>query len=227
MITVQPREVAPHAQTTDSGLSQIFKPAAALPQGFGTGSYPYSGDLFDLLVKIYSSEHTSSGGYLSVDQDLDLATSKAIHELRFKTGLSWDQLSRLFGVQRRSLHFWASGKPLSARNEEKLYHLLTLIRTIDRGSARANRALLLSPMEGGDRSPFELLLRDEFEELRHQLGVAKTHRQRPAQATPVQIKDKMPPSLTGFDADMDDTPIPSSGGVRVAKAKKVKRGRIL
>lgn len=216
-----------HTQSTGSGLSQVFRQADVLPQGFGTGSYPYSGDLLDFLVKLYSSEHTSSGGCLSVDQDLDLPTSKAVHELRFKTGLSWDRLSRLFGVQRRSLHFWASGKPLSEKNEEKLYHLLTLIRTIDRGSARANRALLLEPFENSDLSPFELLIQDKYEEVRSRLGIERAHRRRPPHASPVQIKDKMPPSLTGFDAEIDDTPISSSGRVRVAKARKVKRGQIL
>lgn len=226
MISLQSRGVS-HSQATGSGLSQVFGQADVVTQGFGTGSYPYSGDLLDFLIRLYSSEHTSSGGCLSVDQDLDLPTSKAIHELRFKTGLSWDQLSRLFGVQRRSLHFWASGKPLSEKNKEKLYHLLTLIRTIDRGSARANRTLLLEPLENGDRSPFELLIQDEYDEVRDRLGVATTRRRRPPQANPVQIKDKMPPSLTGFDAEIDDTPISSSGRVRVGKARKVKRGQIL
>jgi DNA-binding transcriptional regulator YiaG len=227
MILLQSHGATHHAQFTGSGLFQVFKPVGALPQGFGTGSYPYSGELIDFLVKLYSSEHTSSGGCLSVDQDLDLPTSKAIHELRFKTGLSWDRLSRLFGVQRRSLHFWASGKPLSEKNEERLYHLLALVRTIDRGSARANRTLLLKPIENSDSSPFDLLLQDKFEEVRERLDVAQTRRRRPPQANPDQIRDKMPPSLTGFDAEIDDTPISSSGRVRVAKARKVRRGQLL
>jgi DNA-binding transcriptional regulator YiaG len=226
MISLQSHGVT-HAQSTGAGLSQVFRQTDALPQGFGTGSYPYSGDLLDFLVKLYSSEHTSSGGCLSVDQDLDIPTCKAIHELRFKTGLSWDRLSRLFGVQRRSLHFWASGKPLSEKNEERLYHLLALVRTIDRGSARANRTLLLKPIENGDSSPFDLLLQDKFEEVRDRLGVAQTLRRRPPQANPDQIRDKMPPSLTGFDAEIDDTPISSSGRVRVTKVRKVRRGQLL
>jgi hypothetical protein len=156
-----------------------------------------------------------------------MPTSKAIHELRFKTGLSWDRLSRLFGDQRRSLHFWASGKPLSEKNEEKLYHLLALVRTIDRGSARANRTLLLKPIEDGDGSPFDLLLQDKFEEVRDRLDVAQTRRRRPPLANPDQIRDRMPPALTGFDAEIDDTPISSSGRVRVAKVRKVRRGQLL
>jgi DNA-binding transcriptional regulator YiaG len=226
MISLQSHGAA-QAQFTGSGMFHVFKPVGVLPQGFGTGSYPYSGDLVDFLVKLYSSEHTSSGGCLSVDQDLDLPTSKAIHELRFKTGLSWDRLSRLFGVQRRSLHFWASGKPLSEKNEERLYHLLALIRTIDRGSARANRTLLLKPIENGDSSPFDLLLQDKFEEVRDRLGVAQTRRRRTPQANTDQIRDKMPPSLTNFDAEIDDAPITSSGRARIAKARKVRRGQLL
>jgi DNA-binding transcriptional regulator YiaG len=81
----------------------------------------------------------------------------AIGELRRLTGLTWDQLSRLFGVSRRSVHFWASGKMMTPANEEKLQRVLAVVRSIDRGAAASNRALLLGVAPDGTL-PFDLLV---------------------------------------------------------------------
>lgn len=72
-----------------------------------------------------------------------------IAELRRVSGLTWDQLARVLGVARRSLHFWASGKPMLPANEERLHRVLATIRTIDRGDAAENRRILLRADRGG------------------------------------------------------------------------------
>jgi len=90
-------------------------------------------------------------------------TNAAIMELRRFSGLTWEQLARLFGVERRSLHFWASGKPLSAENEERLRRILACIHEIDRGCASENRALLLQEYKG--EIPFDLLVAGKYEEV--------------------------------------------------------------
>lgn len=89
-------------------------------------------------------------------------TRTAIHELRRLSGLTWDQLARLFGVDRRSLHHWGSGKPLNSPNEERLHRLLAVIRHIDRGAADLNRQALLQPTDDGD-IPFDLLVQGEYQ----------------------------------------------------------------
>lgn len=96
------------------------------------------------------------------------AVGSPIMELRRLTGFTWDQLARLFGVARRSLHFWASGKPLNAANEEKLARLLAAIRKIDRGSSSENRALLLRDHQG--RIPFDLLVEEQFDKVVEMVG---------------------------------------------------------
>lgn len=97
------------------------------------------------------------------------ATQKAINELRKLSGLTWDQLAKLFNVSRRSLHSWASGQPLSSFNEENLNRLLGTIRYINRGSASFNRSLLLSP--GSDGRPIlDLLVAGKYEEVKQILG---------------------------------------------------------
>jgi transcriptional regulator with XRE-family HTH domain len=90
-------------------------------------------------------------------------TASAINELRRLTGLTWEQLAELFGVARRSLHFWASGKPMNAANEERLRRMLAAIRQTDRGSASENRSMLLQDRDGA--LPIDLLKEGRYEEL--------------------------------------------------------------
>lgn len=89
-------------------------------------------------------------------------TGAAIAELRRLSGFTWDQLARLFGVSRRSLHFWASGRAMTPGNEEHLQRLLAAIRKIDRRSASANRAELLAVRDDGS-IPFDLLTDGQYD----------------------------------------------------------------
>ena len=97
------------------------------------------------------------------------APSAAILELRRVSGLTWDQLARLFGITRRSLHFWASGKPLTPAHEERLHRLLATVRRLDRGSAHENRTLLLGVHDDGC-IPFDLLVAEQYEHVLTLLG---------------------------------------------------------
>lgn len=96
-------------------------------------------------------------------------TQKALRELRRLSGLTWDQLARLFNVSRRSLHFWASGQPLSRSNEEQLNRLLGAMRYVNRGSASLNRNLLFRPDAHGS-PPFDLLVAGKYEEFKRIVG---------------------------------------------------------
>ncbi|MCB1821917.1 MAG: XRE family transcriptional regulator [Candidatus Competibacteraceae bacterium] len=97
--------------------------------------------------------------------------SAAIIELRRRSGLTWEQLARLLGVAPRSVHFWASGKPLNAAHEERLGRVLAVIRQIDQGQARATRAALMTAASDGVM-PFDLLLTDRFAEVTERLGAS-------------------------------------------------------
>lgn len=100
-------------------------------------------------------------------------TRDAISDLRRISGLTWEQLAELFGVSRRSVHFWASGKPLNAANEQRLLRTLDVVRYADRGTARLTRAAL-STSRGGS-SPFDLLVAERFDEARALLGAGPGH----------------------------------------------------
>lgn len=101
--------------------------------------------------------------------DRTRSAEAAVYELRRLSGLTWDQLASVFRVSRRTVHFWASGKPLSAGNDVQLRRVLATVRFIDRGSARENRGLLLAPVRGG-HSALELIAEGRLEEVREALG---------------------------------------------------------
>lgn len=132
-----------------------------------------SGAIFDTNALAISEMTTSGFTVLSTSSNYATqtaeATRKAINELRKLSGLTWEQLAKLFNVSRRSLHFWASGQRLSSFNEESLNRLLGTIRYIDRGSADINRGLLMSP--GSDGKPLlDLLAIGEYEKVKQILG---------------------------------------------------------
>jgi DNA-binding transcriptional regulator YiaG len=110
-------------------------------------------------------DQTNSGVQTQAPQ----SSSAALMELRRVSGLTWDQLARLFGVTRRSLHFWVSGKPLNPANEERLHKLLATVRMLNRGSARENRSLLLSVREDGV-IPYDLLIEGQYDTVVSLLG---------------------------------------------------------
>ncbi|NJM00413.1 MAG: XRE family transcriptional regulator [Synechococcaceae cyanobacterium SM2_3_2] len=113
-------------------------------------------------------DQTTSGDPVESSETVE-ETRSAIHELRKLSGLTWDQLAKLFNVTRRSLHFWASGKPLSAHSEQALWRMLGTIQSINRGSAAQNRQALFQPIKDGT-IPFDLLVTGQHERVRQILG---------------------------------------------------------
>jgi DNA-binding transcriptional regulator YiaG len=148
----------------------------------------------------------------------------AIGVLRRLSGLTWDQLARLLGVSRRSLHFWASGKPMASGNEERLQRLVGVMRYVDRGSARANRAALLSAQKDGT-IPFDLLTDGQYERVMALLGVGGATRiTAPKQSPRGRAEAAPPPPHELLDA-LHDPVHRRAGGARAAKSVKVRGGR--
>lgn len=135
--------------------------------------------------ELAAAQQTNSG---SVAIPATTTPSRAIVELRRRSGLTWEQLARLFGVAPRSVHFWASGKPLNAAHEERLGRVLAVIRQIDQGQARATRVALMTAASDGVM-PFDLLMTDRFAEVTERLG-----------ASPPQPMPPRPPLAEGARA---------------------------
>lgn len=101
---------------------------AASGSSFGTGVYPPS--------------TATAGAELS-----DLA--RQVRRIHARSGLTWEQLARLFGVSRRAVHNWANGGRMTARHAEELTWLVRVIDTLPGTDSNARRAQLFSPGSDG------------------------------------------------------------------------------
>ncbi len=182
----------------------------------------------------YESFSSSGWSCLTTDQGIStLAESEsqpqggsvqeAIAELRRLSGLNWDQLARLLGVSRRSVHFWASGQVVRRKHQERVHRLLAVLRRIDRGSALENRALLLTAGVDGVL-PFDLLAEGRFEEA---AGLLKQGpgRRRPV-LTPLSPEERLartPPAPGELVDALNDRPHVGVSGARPVRAHRVRK----
>lgn len=173
------RGLPPWSEVAKGGLMVLV--AGALSLGDGTGS-----------SRVTSSDlhRASEGGWTSsgvVDRPPVAAfrgseqfaapaanapgddTAKLVLELRSRSGLTWDQMASVFGVDRRSVHFWASGRAMNATNAERLGRALAAVARVDLGDPTATRALLITPRADG-RVPLDMLREGRFEELANARG---------------------------------------------------------
>lgn len=191
------------------------------PAVTGTGSLGMYIEDWDQLA--IPGPQTSSGEMLADTGQADPPSSASgIMELRRLTGFTWEQLAKLFNVARRSLHFWASGKPLNAVNEERLHRSLAVVRKIDRGSSSENRALLLREHNGA--IPIDLLAQEKYDELIALVGVGPGRPR--VELTPLareaqeQRKPPPPEQRVGALQDSAHRDIGKARRARTAKAKK-------
>ncbi len=95
----------------------------------------------------------------------DLAHSvRALHE---DSGLTWDQLAKLFNVSRRAVHQWAVGGRMNTTNVTRLQELTRVVAGLAGSSATDKRSALLAPMRPEGRSLYDDLraesaVRDEI-----------------------------------------------------------------
>lgn len=161
--------------TTTAGFDGIRKhlPLIILVSGALAVSGTSSAEATRVWEASHIQERETTASGLSWHRDSDATnnvetTRQAISDLRQISGLTWEQLGELFGVSRRSVHFWTSGKPLNAQNEQRLMQILGVIRFADRGDARATRAALFEVRDG--TTAFALLREGLLEEARAILG---------------------------------------------------------
>lgn len=120
---------------------------------------------------------TTNGWFRWVDEPP--ASQAALSELRQRTQLTWAQLARILGVQRRSLHFWARGERPSASNLERLMRIVGIVRAVDQGDPGETTSILLEPRRGGI-SAFTLLCEEKDDEVAELLTSTARERQQPA-----------------------------------------------
>jgi transcriptional regulator with XRE-family HTH domain len=164
----------------------------------------------------------TSAGRTQTEEKEEQSTSSAIMELRRLSGLTWEQLAKLFDVARRSLHFWASGKPVNAPNEERLRRVLAVVRKADRGFASKNRALLLEDHEGV--VPLDLLARGEYDKFIDLVGVGAGRRElKPPPLSPEAREARKPQPPEELIGALQDRAHVDVGSARPGRAVKIKK----
>jgi len=72
------------------------------------------------------------------------SAANQVRELHRRSGLTWEQTARIFGVDRRTVHLWAAGRHMRPAQTEKLGRIMTILTQLDRGSPTATRDFLLT-----------------------------------------------------------------------------------
>ena len=114
---------------------------------------------------------TSSGPTSETSAPVRQSTAEAVLEIRSRSGLTWESLSDLLNVSRRTVHHWANGRAPSTRHEMDIRRTLDAVRHLDEGNQRATRGRLLATFDGA--SPFDMLADRRYAEvLQQKAGVA-------------------------------------------------------
>lgn len=186
--------------------------------GLGTSA---TAALPDNLIGNSSIQQTNAGSPVAAAGQ----AGAGIAELRRLSGLTWEQLARLFKLSRRALHFWASGKPMASVNEEHLQHLLVAIRQVDHGSAGENRRALLAAQSDGP-TPLDLLAEGQYDDAIALLGTRTAiARVASPKSSAVFVAARAPrPPAELVDA-LQDRPHRSTGVARATRSTKVRSGR--
>jgi DNA-binding transcriptional regulator YiaG len=194
-------------------------PVGRLLNEMGTSTaYPTSALIVRQAVR--TSQTTTTGPSVASTSN----PGTAIAELRRLSGFTWEQLSRLFSVSRRSLHFWASGKAMAPSNEEHLQRLVSTLRKVDRGAASANRAALLSACSDGSL-PFDLLTAGDYDRVISLLGPGESRPALRPRVSPEARTGRAPrPPAERVDA-LQDRIHRDAGAGRAARTARVRSDR--
>ncbi len=152
-----------------------------------------------------------------------LSTGQAVLEIRRRSSLTWEELGSIFGVSRRSVHNWANGDLLAAKNEHHVRAILSVVRQLDRGDPRRTRDALLMVNDDGINA-LTLLRSGDFagalELLRKSVkDLAATNIQVP---TAFRSAQYLPRATAYLDA-IDASAAPSSGKSRIARVYRASK----
>lgn len=99
-----------------------------------------------------ASVHTSAQTAADAAETTGTDRATQADEVRWlheASGLTWEQLGRVFGVSRRAVHLWANGGRMNATNAELLGQLVAVVRELPGGTADERRGALLAPGADG------------------------------------------------------------------------------
>jgi len=141
----------------------------------------------------------------------------ALQEIKSTTGLTWQQLAKVFWVSQRSLHLWMDGEAMDSLHQERLYRVLIAIRRLPFPESFQNRAFLFSP-QANRTIPFDLLASGDDDAF---VACALGAPARPIAGTAVPIDDRRPlPPAIVMDARQDNLHVDLAGRHTVKAVKR-------
>jgi hypothetical protein len=142
-------------------------------------------------------------------------TANDVLEIRFLSGLTWEELGKLFCVSRRSIHNWANGETLKASNVILVSQALAAIRALHRPSSTETRLALLTRLASGGR-PLDLLRARRWEEA---ISAVASLPPFPVPPSPHPEPTQLHP--TAYFGALSDSPGPTSG--RLVRSRRLQR----
>ena len=166
-------------------------------------------------------ERTTTGPSGQIQYVPAESTAEAILEIRRRSGLTWEEMSDLFNVSRRSIHHWANGKPPSARHERVLRQALAAIRGLDRGDQTGTRARLLAVDYPAGLSALDMMREGRFDEIMARAeGVRTSKRLRVPLSQEAREARRPPPPMLLLEAEQGRSDVPGKAravrGVRTS-----------
>lgn len=219
MTAPAPRDM-PDSHT--SAVGSMYRPgldaaiAAMLDIGGLSGSATASTYDFPRLV-----ERTAAGPAGQIDHVAAESTAEAVLEIRRRSGLTYEELSDLFDVSRRSVHHWASGKAVSARHDQAIRRILAAIRRLDQGNQADTRAQLLAVDAGMGVSALDLFKTGRFDEAMVRAAGVRPHEARrvPLSREAQDARRSQVPTLL-LEAEQERPNIPAKA--RTVRAKRTR-----
>lgn len=119
--------------------------------GFGAPTTTVAGTQIYAHLPLFGTSPLRTQSYSVVEEHF--AVPAALATIRRLVGFTWEELAHQFGVSRRAVHDWASGKQLSRKNEEAVKSLVQRARDLDTGSPTATRSLMTAASNGQSPQP--------------------------------------------------------------------------
>lgn len=213
----------PYAKDTTVIISTVLEPGHevaseyrwAVAQLLGGSGVDLGGDSTSPLAHRFVREIPGPASEASHAPTTD-ESPPAVRHLRERSGLTWEQLARVLGVQRRSLHNWAGGAPISPSNRERLQRLVALVDFVDRGFVDQTNRALLSPTPDG-HIVLDWLAAGRDDEVKRLLGQGRGPQPGGSHLSSEERERRRPPHpVTLMDAIHDVQPV-SVGQRRVVR----------
>ena len=133
------------AMSATGASAPLAEPLPLLGVFAGTSSTRISTTVFARMATKLSHEQnrnlapTAAEGIAETRSD-----SEAVNWVKTHSGLTWDQLGKVFGVSRRAVHLWVSGGRMNATNARALREFAAAVEAVHASDPDAARAALLA-----------------------------------------------------------------------------------